>query len=889
MTSAMEGRTRLQIDTEVPSSVYALDLRKLSALSGLSEAELVRGMQTDDAVEMQGVIVNRGQEVPFEAVGKTAEGSDAAGDAPPRVREVLITAASSTMCLEGSDTPKCLIQLGEYTLMEHILAQLFVAGMERVVIIISHFGHEIMEHVKHSILFHKMHIEFLNLGEEAPYGHARTLLSAREMFQRPFLIHTADHIFDKAILSRMASFDLDDSVACVLVDSDKKKLQGLPATAGKVQLGGGNNIQRIGRNLKTFDAIDAGLFLTTDRIFAALEMLAYEKPKFSLAEALNVLRPSYGLKYMDTSGDVWLSIETQQQYDRIIENDLVSYLAPWPVFVAKDVALPETTQRPTKNVFLAVSAADDDSMLRAVDAHERAEKVFEGFVVGVNQLEEIVIDANESTPLLTLPAASSPRRPQHPASPHVKVKRKKSSLLEQAEDSFVVSIPFEAPAPIQEEGEARGAVPPLSSDRNAYLIELPSSSSRRLLHQPPQSQHADHNQQQQFVLAVPDHDKIFTKPSLIRQLSSLPSDVKDVAVEALELRNGALELQLLVKRQVPLIGYVLLATSLLTISSMGAALDMQRGVDPFIKLFWRSSASLLVFLPLATVTLYDHGLPRFTTQLLFHFLACSIGYAVFLMTFLWSLSHTSIGHAYIFNNCHSLIMVMGRLIVGEYVSQFEGLGTGIGILGGIVTTLDHSAAAKGDASVAHVSLAGDLVALVGAVGGVVYLITAKRLREKVDVVVVLSGVFVVTTLLHFPVLSLLEIPYEFSTDATIGLFGWVQSTHVLTELYIVVVCTLIGTLGYISVMKYFDPIVVSVVMLLEPAIASVMGIAVGVDVVPGWFTFGGALLIMLGTVLVVMANASRTESINATEALTATTAALPKSTTSHGHRKPELV
>ncbi|GLE04241.1 hypothetical protein PINS_up013152 [Pythium insidiosum] len=533
-------------------------------------------------------------------------------------------------------------------------------------------------------------------------------------------------------------------------------------------------------------------------------------------------------------------------------------------------------------------------MLRAVDAHERAEKVFEGFVVGVNQLEEIVVDANESTPLLTLPAASSPRRPQHPASsPHVKVKRKKSSLLEQAEDSFVVSIPFEAPPPVHEEGDAHGAVPPLSSDRSAYLIELPSSSSRRLLHQPAHGDHSHQNQQQsqqqQFVLAVPDHDKLFTKPSLIRQLSSLPSDVKDVAVEALELRNGALELQLLVKRQVPVIGYVLLATSLLTISSMGAALDMQRGVDPFLKLFWRSSASLLVFLPLAAVTLYDHGLPRLTTQLLFHFLSCSIGYAVFLMTFLWSLSHTSIGHAYIFNNCHSLIMVMGRLVVGEYVSQFEGLGTGIGILGGIVTTLDRSSVVTGDASVAHVSLAGDLVALVGAVGGVVYLVTAKRLREKVDVVLVLSGVFVVTTLLHFPVLSLLEIPYELSTDPTIGLFGWVQSTHVLTELYIVVVCTLIGTLGYISVMKYFDPIVVSVVMLLEPAIASVMGIAVGVDVVPGWFTFGGALLIMLGTALVVMANASRTESINATEALTATTAALPKSTTSQSHRKPELV
>ncbi|OWY94811.1 Drug/Metabolite Transporter, partial [Phytophthora megakarya] len=264
----MEGRERLQIDTEVPSNVFALNLHKLSELAHIPEAELVRGMQSEDAVDMQGVVVNRGQEVPFEAVGKTPEDEDdalspdAASPSPVAadagVKQVLLTAASSTMCLDGSDTPKCLILLGEYTLIEHILAQLFVAGMERVVIIISYFGHEIMEHVKQSFLYAKLQIEFLNLGEETPYGHARTLLSAREMFSKPFMIHTADHIFDRAIISRMAHFDLEGCVACVLVDSDKEKLKGLPSTAGKVLLDSTQgNIRKIGRGLKQFDAIDA--------------------------------------------------------------------------------------------------------------------------------------------------------------------------------------------------------------------------------------------------------------------------------------------------------------------------------------------------------------------------------------------------------------------------------------------------------------------------------------------------------------------------------------------------------------------------------------------------------------------------------------------------------
>lgn len=858
---------KLHIDTEVPSSVYALDLHKLSAIARIPEVELVKGMQTDDSVDMQGVVVDRGQEVPFEAVGKTP-GELHTGS--PAVKEVLITAASSTMCLENSDTPKCLIELGDYTLIEHILAQLFVAGMERVVIIISYYGHEIMEHVKDSFLYHKMKIEFLNLGEDTPYGHARTLLSAREMFTKPFLIHTADHIFDKSIISRLASFDLQDCVACVLVDSDKNKLKGLPATAGKVQLGAGSNIRKIGRGLKEFDAIDAGLFLTTGRIFAALELLAYEKPKFSLAEALNVLRPSYGLKYVDTAGDVWLSIETQEQYDRIVANDLISSLSPWPVIFFKDSTdVQVSTPQSGKNVFLAVSADDDDSMLRAVDSHHR-QSVFDGFVVGVNQLQEVPAEENvstdESTPLLNIPKSPSSWRPTSPKL--TTIRRKKSSFLEQAEASFVLSIPYDG-----EDESENDVLTPLPSERNAYLIQLPQAVSR------------PRGESQQFVLAVPDSETLYERPSLYRRLSMLPTDVTDVAVETLELKNGAFELQLLVKRQVPLFGYVLLLISLGTIASMGTALDLQENVDPFLKLFWRSTASLLVFVPLTLLSFYENGLPRYSTNTILLFLACSVSSAVFLMTFLWSLSHTSISHAYIFNNCHSLIMVMGRLLIGHHVSQFEGIGTGIGIIGGVVTTLDHTPIAVGTgSSVVPVSLAGDLVALLGAVGGMFYLTTAKHLRTEMDTTVLLTGVFIITALLSFPIFYALSIPVEFSVDTTYGLFGWVQSEQIASESYLVIVCTLIGTLGYIRVMKYFDPIVVSVVMLLEPSLANLIGVAMGVDVLPGLLTIIGSVLIMSGTALVIVSNASRTDSIDATAAMSSTLTPLPKalSTTNAG-------
>lgn len=59
---------------------------------------------------------------------------------------------------------------------------------------------------------------------------------------------------------------------------------------------------------------------------------------------------------------------------------------------------------------------------------------------------------------------------------------------------------------------------------------------------------------------------------------------------------------------------MLLLASLFIISSLGAALDWQRKVDAFIQVFWRTTASLVVFIPLAGGVLYHQGLPQSSTR-----------------------------------------------------------------------------------------------------------------------------------------------------------------------------------------------------------------------------------------------------------------------------------
>ncbi|KAF0687137.1 Aste57867_21108 [Aphanomyces stellatus] len=523
---------------------------------------------------------------------------------------------------------------------------------------------------------------------------------------------------------------------------------------------------------------------------------------------------------------------------------------------------------------------------------------FSGFVVGLDQLiihtdDDGKKDTDETTALVR-PHGYGTAKSRFKAAARAigrfkvnakhRLERRKHTCLGESlrQPHFTLSIPVTS-SDVPALTSPRLPTPRPTPDNRAFLIPMRQSS---VLHDAVHLQYllavstsqrrpsshertiADRPREFKTDNSVDDNDN--NPPTLFRRLSSLatlPSDVSKVTLETVHVQgSGDVAVQVVVTKRVPVVGYVLLVAALLTISSLGAALDLQEGVDPFVKLFWRTTASILGFSPFAARAIYEHGWPTWTPHLAMLFAASAAAYALFLMTFLWSLNHTSIGHAYIFNNCHSLLIVFGKLGLGHPVLLFEVLGSALGIVGGIVTTLDH--AAGGGVTDVHIvppSWQGDVVALVGAVGGVFYLLTAKKLRQEMDVFVFMTLLFVVTALLHLPVFVVLDIDINWSMDHHTGWLGWTQPDMLGIELYLVFVCTIIGTVGYISVMKYFDPIVVSVVMLLEPVLATAMGVLVGVDAVPGTLTWIGGFLVIVGTGLVVLASSNKTEAHDVSE------------------------
>lgn len=428
---------------------------------------------------------------------------------------------------------------------------------------------------------------------------------------------------------------------------------------------------------------------------------------------------------------------------------------------------------------------------------------------------------------------------------------------------------------------------------DAFLLEVPQQSGE-----------ADHH----YVLAMPEiqatHEdvSIMSRESFLPRLEKafsmlpthLPTDIQDVQLEATSVPVAAakkdgfpiateLHLDLVVKRKVPFIGYAILITGLVALSSVGTALELQGDiVTPSMKTIWRLTATALALLPFALHSLRRDGLPKLSRKQWAYFPLAAFSYGYMTTAFVVALSMTSLANSFVLSNLTSLVIIAGKAVMGLPILLTEGLGATIGFTGAAICAKDPSSMHSGAVDHPH-ALLGDLIALSASFGMAAYLVIAKDLRPKCDIFLFM---FVIMTLAAVFVLAFMVASGErimLSNDPDYGLWGWINlsADRLPLELYMVYVCNIMGTVGYIAVLKYFDSVVVATVMLMEPVLAAFIGFGAGVDPLPGIQTWIGDVIVTIGSVLVIFSGARKTESIDATEAMRQRTGTLDVSTNTH--------
>ncbi len=94
---------------------------------------------------------------------------------------------------------------------------------------------------------------------------------------------------------------------------------------------------------------------------------------------------------------------------------------------------------------------------------------------------------------------------------------------------------------------------------------------------------------------------------------------------------------------------------------------------------------------------------------------------------------------------------------------------------------------------------------------------------------------------------------EFSMNPYIGVFGWLDMTNgrLPVLVYLAVVVNMLGTMGFVRAMHYFDTVIIAVATLMEPLMASMIAYMFHAGLLPGPMGWFGNLLVVAGTLGVV--------------------------------------
>lgn len=339
--------------------------------------------------------------------------------------------------------------------------------------------------------------------------------------------------------------------------------------------------------------------------------------------------------------------------------------------------------------------------------------------------------------------------------------------------------------------------------------------------------------------------------------------------------------------------YVLLISALCALSSLGPALELQEGVGPMLKTFWRTTATAICLLPLAAPSLTKQELSKLSwEEWAVYFPICSACYSVMTAAFIESLELTTLVNSVILGNMTSLIIIASKAVMGLPVLFLEGSGAGLGIVGAVIcatvedddnslaneTTIfrrldgDHDEKDLGTADTKTIMQAGrnpkdemlgNFLALLSSFGIAAYLMIAKRLRAKMNVSVFMCLLYIFVScylLLYLILISKETVTFDF--DPHTGVLGWINLSvdRLPLELYLAIVCNIVGTVGYVRVLEYFDPVVVSMVMLTEPVVAAILGVASGVENLPGLQTWVGDAIVVAGSIMVIYSGVKKAES-----------------------------
>lgn len=295
---------------------------------------------------------------------------------------------------------------------------------------------------------------------------------------------------------------------------------------------------------------------------------------------------------------------------------------------------------------------------------------------------------------------------------------------------------------------------------------------------------------------------------------------------------------------IPLHAWLIMGVALFAVSSAGAVFEMIEGVGGLSKAAWRLQATSLVLLPgfMVQYARAEDSLKLQWKNSMHLLTASGICLALHFGTWLMSLDRTTLTHSLLFVTAHPLVIIIGLWLLRKPATKMQSIGALVGFIGAAVVV-------GGGASETGVSLYGDFLAFLGAVTVVGYLAIGRMVRGWMPLFLYAFPVTLVSAI-ALTAWAILSEGLTFNLDDMTGAFGWFSVTWILYVGYLALGPGLLGHTGINAVLRWIPPLTISMMLIMEPVIGSIIGWIVGVDTIPQIWTLIGGLLMVSGLALV---------------------------------------
>ncbi|MCK4359879.1 MAG: NTP transferase domain-containing protein [Candidatus Cloacimonetes bacterium] len=220
--------------------------------------------------------------------------------------------------------PKTLLTIQGKRIIDDIIEKLRISGISEI-IIITGYKHQVLKSELSNYQNSVIKLSFV-YNKDWKKANGISVLAARHALSinDQFILLMSDHIFSKEMLELIIETEIEKDEALLALDFKIDKIPDLD-DGMKIQCKLIKDniylINRFGKQLNDFNAIDSGMFKLNFSFFEALEKSISEGNR-SLSDACNILSEKGKMKGIDIGGCLWLDIDTPEMIEKkyIISN-----------------------------------------------------------------------------------------------------------------------------------------------------------------------------------------------------------------------------------------------------------------------------------------------------------------------------------------------------------------------------------------------------------------------------------------------------------------------------------------------------------------------------------------------------------------------------------------